>query len=119
MAKRRKTQTLGEYLRELRNEREWSIARLKIELTRRLPEPLWVSDETLRRYEIDWYPIEKADPVLLTALADIYGVELGVIDLTRTATEGARQVGALLARCAPWESNPEPADFRKPLALAA
>lgn len=67
---------LGERLRRERERNGLSLLDAMTEVRRLLPRPLWVTHETLRRYEKGLVPEEKADPVLLEALAIAYGVRL-------------------------------------------
>lgn len=60
-----------------------------------LPRSMWVTDETLRRYETDW-PEEKTKIFILAAIADALGCKLR--DLAPTLVIEADRVLALLTR---------------------
>ncbi len=61
-----------------------------------LPEPLWVTNETLRRYEKGVVTETRADPVLLGAMAVAYGVPLS--ELSPTAAGQVGRIAALIDR---------------------
>lgn len=101
------------------------LARKKAKLTREqatdkanrlLPERGRFAYNTLTRIENGTITQPSIDKV--AALARVYRLELRDLDID--LRDDAVQIAALLDRsCAPWESNPEPADFPRSYALAA
>lgn len=62
---------IGQWLRATRQAAGVSLANATFGLRTELPEPMWVSIDTVRRLETKAHP----DPVLAVALARVYGVE--------------------------------------------
>jgi transcriptional regulator with XRE-family HTH domain len=52
--------------------------------------------------------IKRPEPYVIAALAKVYGVHMTDLDPIMAAE--AAQILIVLTECAPWESNPEPAD---------
>jgi len=73
-----------------------------------------VNGPTITRYENG--SIKEPNVAVVAALAQVYGVQL--VDISTELAEEVASMASLLRRsCAPWDSNPEPADSA--LALAA
>jgi hypothetical protein len=58
----------------------FSVSELTFEVNRRLPRPLRVSGETMRKYEKGAFPKAGANPVLVAAIADALDVPVRKID---------------------------------------
>lgn len=81
-----------------------------------LPERYQFAYVTLTRIENG--AIKEPGMAIVAALANVYKQQLKDFDID--LRDDAAQLAALYERsCAPWESNPEPADFPKSYALAA
>lgn len=63
---------------------------------RELLGPMGCSRETIRRYEIGKVPEEKWDPIIILALAEVYGVP--VIDLSNIAVAALQTASAVIVR---------------------
>lgn len=99
--------TLGGNLRAAREACGVSLLEATIRLRDQLPEALWVSLETVRRLELGVTPESKADPMLLAALAAVYGRPLSEISAVKAAElEG---LSDLIRRAA--RSDPRNASF--------
>lgn len=61
-------------MRSARNEAGLSLVDATFELRSYLPKPLWCSIETIRRLESPKADENKADTLLIIALANVYGV---------------------------------------------
>lgn len=73
-----------------------SLSEATFQLRSVLPKALWCSLETVRRMENGRTTEDKADPVLVTALADIYGCK--VRDLSPLVADELKGLRGLLAR---------------------
>ncbi len=88
-----------EFASRMRSQREaagFSLSEATFELRSVLPKALWCSLETIRRMENGRTTEAKADPVLVTALADVYGCK--VRDLSPSIAEGLEGLRDLLSR---------------------
>lgn len=66
---------------------------------------------TITRYENG--SIKEPSTAVLVALAQVYGARLD--EISPELAEDAAAMASLLSRaCAPWDSNPEPADSEQP-----
>lgn len=68
---------MGQRLHDHRVASGLSLLDLMVEVRNRLPRAMWVTHQTLRRYENGQVLEEKADPFLITVLAAIYEVPVG------------------------------------------
>lgn len=82
---------LGQWLRQARADAGLSYAETTYRIRAELPEPMWVSLETIRRVEKRERDI---DPVLVVALARVYGKS--VSDLPEEVGGQVKQVRDLL-----------------------
>lgn len=64
-----------------------------------LPEPLWISQATLQRYETR-VPEHEADPFVVSYLAGLYSVRLSY--LSQTMVEYFDAMSEVLKRTLPW-----------------
>ncbi len=85
---------LGDRLKAAREARKISLRALMVHVDSLLPLPLWVTDETLRRYETGFVTEEKADPIIVQAVARALGVS--VEDLSPSIAIELNQLRALL-----------------------
>ncbi len=53
--------------------------------------------------------IVRPEPYVMAAMAEVYGVSL--LDLAPEMADEVAMIAKVLTRCAPWDSNPEPADY--------
>lgn len=104
-------ETLGERLRQLRDARGLSLVDAMTEARVLLPRALWITNETIRRYEKGIVPEDQADPVILAALAQVYNVPLA--DLSSAAHRACNQVWTLLG-VAGGGTRPSPDDSDDP-----
>jgi len=68
---------LGGRLKIAREAAGMSLLDAMTEVRGRLPRPMWVTHETIRRYEQGIMPEDRADPLLVGALAITYKVPVG------------------------------------------
>lgn len=107
---------IGSKLRTARKKVGYTREQATDRANKLLPEGRQFAYATLTRIENG--AIKEPSLLTLAALARVYKIELSDIDLD--LRDEARQVADLFDRaCAPWESNPEPADSDSPFALAA
>lgn len=105
-------------MRTARQDAELSLAETTYAIRSRLPEPLWISLDPIRRMEVGTTTEEKADPLLVCALAAVYGVQvsdlspkvaeyLGIVDelLNVTASEGGRAQGKSPTKWEPMSAD--------------
>lgn len=97
------TRTFPEHLRELRGDRP--LVDVVYDLRQVLPENMWISQSTLSRYELDPDAEKKMSPVLVTALAKVYGAS--VSELSELHAAAARTVRDLLVNDLRWMSAAE------------
>ena len=106
--------SFGERMKEAREQAGLSTMNAAYAIRSRLPEPLWISNEPIRRMENGKMAEEKADPILVCALAAVYGVEvrtlspliadaLGLVDQLLHAT-GRDDVDEQGIRSTIWEA---------------
>lgn len=68
--------TFGERMKQARVTKGLSTQEATFAIRSRLPEPLWISNDPIRRMENGRTVEEKADPLLVCALAAAYGVRV-------------------------------------------
>ena len=122
------TSVFGGRLRRARKDRGLTLNETAILLRARLPKPLWVTLDPIRRMEIGTTTEEKADPVLVRALADIYGKplaelspliaeELELVERLLRGEISSDDVELATSRCTRpfqpslWDSPIDPADL--------
>lgn len=88
--------TYGTRIRRRREKAGLSLINVMVEMRSRLPRSQWPSQEKLRRYESGAVPETRADPLLIVALADIFGCK--VADLSPVASEAVQSMRDLLIR---------------------
>lgn len=86
----------GTHIRQHREAADLSLRDLHVELQSRLPRSRWVSYEKLRRYENGMMPETRADPLLVIALADVFGCK--VAELSPIADQAVQVMRDLLIR---------------------
>lgn len=86
----------GSRIRHQREDAHLSLIDLMIEVRARLPRSKWVTHETLRGYENGTRPEDRADPVVVAALADVFGCR--VEDLSPLVAEAADVIRELLVK---------------------
>lgn len=96
------TPTFGERLRQQRETAGYSLADVTYELRSRLPKAMWCSLETIRRME-NGRSETKANPVVVMALADLYGCKVG--DLSTVVGDETERLRDLLIRSSRWISE--------------
>lgn len=72
-----KSSVMGGRIKELRERSGLSLRHLTIEVCKRLPRPLWVSYGTIANYENGSITEDKADPLVLDAMAGAFHVPVG------------------------------------------
>lgn len=86
----------GSRIRQRREDAHLTLIELMIEVRQRLPRSRWVTNETLRSYENGTKTEDKADPVVVAALADVFGCSIA--DLSPTIAESSVMIRDLLLR---------------------
>lgn len=94
--------TFNQRMRQARNNAGMSLSDAMTEVRMRMPRPMWVTDATIGRLEID-RPEAKADPFLLAVLASVYGVNLS--DLSKEAAQHLNTMLDLLKQTSPCITN--------------
>lgn len=97
---RKPQQNMGAAIRALREERHLSLRRFTTLVCMRMPEPLWISDETIRRLESGQITEERADPFLMLMIADVLGIKLS--QLSRVAAQNMDQLREQVIRYSSW-----------------
>lgn len=92
--------TYGEILKQARVDAGYSQDEATFRSRQYLPESLWFSTGTLQRFENGTTPEQKANPVVLRALAKLYGVPLRQVSVL--ADESLSEVRTLLDSSSPW-----------------
>jgi len=91
--------TFGDRLLAARRSKGLSRTEASFAIRDYLPRAMWVSGETIRRLEAGLTPVDKADAVLVQALANVYDIRLAdlseelVIDLERVRDLLSRSTG--------------------------
>ena len=86
-------------LRGRRNELQMRLDDAAYLVRQRLPQPMGLSRETLARLERGQVPEDRADPVVIAALADVYGCP--VAELSPLAATHLSSLRQLLDRLVP------------------
>lgn len=82
--------TLSANLKERRKQAGLSLEEVAFRIRPVLPQSLWVTAETIRKYENGIVPAHKANTILLAALCSVYGCKLS--DLAEDTAKDAKTV---------------------------
>jgi transcriptional regulator with XRE-family HTH domain len=98
-------ETLGARCRAARGRAHLSQEEASYRLRTMLPARRSPKASTVSRIESG--AIAEPEPYVIAGLAQVYGVSITALD--PSYADEVRMLGELFAKCAPWDSNPEPA----------
>lgn len=95
--------TLADNLKERRRASGHSYEEVTFRIRPYLPESMWVTAETIRKYENGIVAEHKANPLILAALAKVYDCKIS--DLSESVADGAERIRDLLEAGIRWSNT--------------